>query len=530
MRLKNVFIIILLLPVIAFASFAKTTDLLDIPTAAIMNNGELSGALYFSMASNFADDKVPFDYNIAFSYGLFDMFDISLNMFTLTDYTLGVQYNFVKPTANLPAVSFGIRNITYRQYIDASGGGDSINSGFADYSYTMRASDWFSIYVVATKDFKKFGKYTIGLGRGEFVGYGRGQYLSTAAFFDDQALTDGATEYMFGLFGGVEIPIIKNLNFLGEVTGRDVNMGLEYAIAGFNIAGGLTHAELFTAGDPTLRPRIDLGANYTYSFGTAVKKESNGYLIINIVDNATNKLLPAVITFEESTIKPISIASGYVKMQIKPGKYKIKIEANNYKWQKREFSISSSATSEINIKLNKKDDTETVNHDKAIALAKEAKEKLNKGDIAGALLKLDEAQKLSPDDPTVLAYMQEANTKKSQMIKTYKENALMYEQKGWAKSAISEWNSLLLLDKNNTEAKDHIKNLEKDANKTEVKKDDTVKTETKKIDPEKVYEEGYMAYLAGDYKTAIKKFEEVLKASPNHEKAQKYLDKAKKRL
>ncbi|PIP12988.1 MAG: hypothetical protein COX48_05615, partial [bacterium (Candidatus Stahlbacteria) CG23_combo_of_CG06-09_8_20_14_all_34_7] len=279
-----------------------------------------------------------------------------------------------------------------------------------------------------------------------------------------------------------------------------------------------------------LRPRIDIGVNYTYSFGTAVKKESNGSLIINIVDNASNKLLSATITFEESSIKPIQVANGYIKMQIKPGKYKIKIEANNYKWQKREFSISSGSLSEINIKLNKKDDTETINHNKAIALAKEAKDKLNKGDIAGALMKLEEAQNLSPDDPTVLAYLQEANTKRAQMIKTYKENALMYEQKGWAKSAITEWNALLLLDKNNAEAKEHIKNLEKDSGKTEAKKDETTKKEVKKIDIEKVYQEGYMSYLAGDYKTAIKKFEEVLKADPKHEKAQKYLDKAKKRL
>ncbi|MGE3063721.1 MAG: hypothetical protein AB7T10_08825 [bacterium] len=529
MRLKSLFILIILLPIMAFAAFAKPTDLLKVPTADILKNGELSGAVFLSAASNFTDDKVPFDYNVAVSYGLLDMFDITLNMFTYLDYTLGVQYNFLKSGGALPSMSVGIRNITYRKYIDEGGGGDSINSGLTDYAYADRAEDWFSIYFVATKDFNKFGKYTVGLGRGEFIGYGRGRYLSTAAFIDDSVLS-GATNYMFGLFGGAEIPIIPNLNFVGEVTGRDVNMGLEYTIAGFNISGGLTHAELFTAGDPALRPRIDLGVSYSYYFGgTTSKKESNGILIVNIVDNTTNKLLPATITFEETEIKPIQVANGYVKMQIKPGKYKIKIESNNYKWQKREFSVSSNATSEINIKLNKKDDTEQVNQTKAVALAKEAKEKLNKGDIAGALLKLDEAQKLSPDDPTVLAYRQEANTKRAQMIKTYKENALMYEQKGWAKSAISEWNALLLLDKNNAEAKEHIKNLEKDANKTETKKDE-VKTETKKIDPEKVYEEGYMAYLAGDYKTAIKKFEEVLKASPNHEKAQKYLDKAKKRL
>jgi len=111
-------------------------------------------------------------------------------------------------------------------------------------------------------------------------------------------------------------------------------------------------------------------------------------------------------------------------LQLNPGKYTIKIEAEAYKWQKRIFTITNNATSELNVKLNKKDDTEKKNHDKAISLAKDAKEKLNKGDIAGALKKLDEAKQLAPDDPTILAYMQEANTKKLQMINTYKQNAI----------------------------------------------------------------------------------------------------------
>ncbi|PIP12987.1 MAG: hypothetical protein COX48_05610, partial [bacterium (Candidatus Stahlbacteria) CG23_combo_of_CG06-09_8_20_14_all_34_7] len=187
------------------------------------------------VASKYSEDKVPFDYNFSISYGLMNILDFTLNMFTFTDYTLGVQYNFLKSTPTIPALSFGIRNITYKKYIDEGGGGDSINSGFMDYAYPERAQDWFSAYIVATKDFKKFGKYTLGIGRGEFVGYSRGIYLSTAVFMDDQRLLDGATNYMFGLFGGAEIPIIKGLNFLGEVTGRDINMGLEYKIRDFDI-------------------------------------------------------------------------------------------------------------------------------------------------------------------------------------------------------------------------------------------------------------------------------------------------------
>jgi len=534
--MKRFFILLLFIPVIAFAAFQNSTGLIDVPTAEVQKNGQLNASLYFSAAAfSFAEDAVPFDYNLSVTYGLFDKLDLSLNMYTFTDFTLQAQYNILSAAKSFADVSVGMTNITYREYIDEGGGGSDVTSGMADHAYLTRAADWFSLYAVATKDLGQYGKYTLGIGRGEFVGFGRGQYLSTAAFFTTDQLLNGTSDYMFGLFGGVEVPIVAGLSFLGDLTGRDVNLGLRYKINNLQVNAALTHAELFTSLDPDMRPRADIGVNYTFEFGGTEKKQA-GFLIINVADNSSNALLPFTLTFEETTIKPIKISNGYAKLQLNPGKYTIKIEAEAYKWQKRIFTITNNATSELNVKLNKKDDTEKKNHDKAITLAKDAKEKLNKGDIAGALKKLDEAKQLAPDDPTILAYMQEANTKKLQMINTYKQNAIMYEGKGWTKSAISEWNALLVLDKNNAEAKEHIAALQTPVKKetatttTTTTKTETKKTETVKKDPEKIYEEGYMAFLNGDYKTAIKKFEEVLKIDPNHEKAQKYLDKAKKRI
>ncbi|MEO0288251.1 MAG: YjbH domain-containing protein [candidate division WOR-3 bacterium] len=521
--------VLILIIFVSLYPFANSNGLLDIPTAEIQKNGEFSFGIDFSLSSALTNDDVPFTYNLFFSYGLLDMFDVTLNMLTYKDYTIDFQYNFLKPKGNLPSLSAGIRNITYRKYIDEGGGGDTSAIGLSDHNYSLRSQDWFSLYIVATKDFKNFGKYTLGLGRGEFVGYGRGKYLSTSILFDEQALENGANEFMFSFFGGAEIPIVYGLSFLGDVTGRDVNLGLKYNLKDLNVVFGLTHAELFTSGDPTLKPRIEIGANYTINFG-GPKKESMGTLIVNVVDASNDKLLDATLTFEETNLQPISLTGGYKKLQIKPGKYTLKIESNGYKWQKRIFTVSSGVTTELNVKLNKKDDTEKINHDKAIQLAKDAKTLLNKGDIVGALSKLNEAIKLAPDDPTVLAYMQEANTKKQQMIKTYRENALSYEGKGWIKSAISEWNNLLLLDPKNSEALQHIDELKKQQQKEEQKTAEKPKETKPTVDPNKLYEEGYAAYLAGDYKTAVAKFEAVLKIDPKHEKAQKYLDKAKKRL
>ena len=207
----------------------------------------------------------------------------------------------------------------------------------------------FSLYFAFSKDFGPIGKFTLGLGRGEFIGYDRGKYLSTAAFFDQVQLTSGSfvNEIMFGLFAGVEIPIATNFAFLAEVDGRDVNAGIRYFTDFLSVDLALTHAELFTSNQTEQRPRVDMSVNYLFDFGK--KKVEYGYLAINVIDNSTNKYIPATISFEGLKVKPLYLKNGKVKMKMKPGKYTVKIEAEDYKWQKRILTIASNATNEINV-------------------------------------------------------------------------------------------------------------------------------------------------------------------------------------
>ena len=69
-----------------------------------------------------------------------------------------------------------------------------------------------------------------------------------------------------------------------------------------------------------------------------------------------------------------------------------------------------------------------------------------------------------------------------------------------------------------------------DAEKPKETKVTEKKEDKPKADPEKLYNEGYQAFLDGDYKKAVSKFEEVLKIDPNHKKAKQYLSKAKSRM
>lgn len=528
MKYRVFILIVLIIPLSVMAIAPKTTELIGIPTASVLGNGKIDIAGYFSTAIQFNDDAVPLSYNLAVSYGLMDMMDFTLHMYTYKDFAMQFQYAIMQGNEVFPDIAVGMKNITYRRYIDEGGGGDDPDSGYSDYSYIERSSDMFSLYFAFTKDFGPAGQYTVGLGRGEFIGYRRGKYLSTAAFFDAAQLTDGSltNEFMFGFFAGVKIPIINGLAFVGDVDGRDVNAGLRYATDLFSIDAALTHAELFTS--TYQRPRVDLSFNYIFDFSK--KAPEYGFLAIKVIDNASNKLIPATISFEGLNVKPIYLKSGKVKMKLKPGKYTVKIDAAEYKWQKRILTIAPNATNEINVALSKKYDEKQKLHDQAIALAKDAKKKLNSGDINGAISKLEEAKKLAPNDPTVLAYWKEAQNKKDQMISTHRKNALSYEQKKWYKSARNEWNAILVLDKNNSEAKKKYSEMTAKLEEQNKPKETKPKETKPKVDPEKLYNEGYQAFLDGNYKKAVEKFEAVLKADPGHKKASQYLKKAKMRL
>lgn len=508
----------------------KKTELLGNPTAYTLSNGQLDIALYGSTAIKLSEDRVPFSYNMAVSYGILDMMDITVNMYTIKDFALHFQYNIMKESEALPALSAGVRNITYRKYIDEGGGGsDPSATGYYDYSWNERAADMLSVYLIASKDFGSAGKFSVGIGRGEFVGYSRGRFLSTAAFFNETQLTDGiTTDLMFGFFGGVEVPIIDNLSFLADVDGRDVNAGLRFHNDVLSVDAALTHAELFTSNDPNQRPRIDASVNYIFNLQS--EKPQHGYLVVNILDNSSGKNISGLIDFENIDAGPYKLSSGRVKMKLKPGKYKIKVDADNYKWQKRVFSVSGNATTELNVRLQKKDDKKAKAREEAIALVKDARDDLNEGNIKSALDKLTEARDILPDDPTILAYYRKAIKERNDAIAKHRENAIAYENKDWYKSARNEWNAILVLDRNNAEAKRKYSEMQAKidaANKPAPKPQP--KPQPKK-NPDELYDEGYQHFLNGEYAEAVKKFEEVLELEPGNRKAERYLKKAKSRM
>lgn len=254
---------------------AVPSEVISVPAAGVLNNGDINVSLYNSMSLSPASDPVAFSYNLGATYGLLGIANVSLHMYTYKDYAGQVQFSLMKDEDSKPALDIGIKNITYRRYIDEGGGSDSISAGLADNAYPNRSSDMLSAYIVATKDFGRAGRYTLGIGRGEFVGYDYGRFLSSVVLFEDYAVAGNmANEFMFGLFGGFEIPLLFNTSLKADFDGRDVNAGLCYNFKQVAVNAALTHIELFRSDNADLNPRVELGLAYTFSpFGTPKVEE-----------------------------------------------------------------------------------------------------------------------------------------------------------------------------------------------------------------------------------------------------------------
>ncbi|MGD9678849.1 MAG: OmpA family protein [Vulcanibacillus sp.] len=331
-----------------FGANAKSTDIIGVPSSDILGNGELNLSFYNSISMKPTEDKVGFDYNLSLSYGILDFMDIAIHMYTYKDYALQIQTALLKEKKHSPAITFGIKNITYQRYIDEGGGGSTVNSGLADYAYANRSSDILSAYLAMTKDFGGFGKYTLGIGRGEFIGYGRGRYLSSVAFFDATDLTGSiANEFMFGFFFGGELPVTKNFSLKADVDGRDVNAGMQFNWRELAVNAAITHLELFTATDPNLRPRVEVGINYTFdlmkkSAPEMPKNETKtGKLTMLLASVEDEEPLDGVVEFVNAPLSPVFVGDGKKTVELPEGRYTVRVKSDEFITLTREVQVKA---------------------------------------------------------------------------------------------------------------------------------------------------------------------------------------------
>ena len=542
-----IFLIIALLGSTAFAEWNRTSGLIDIPTAKLMsaNMARASSNWFFT----FGEDSLhSMDADFSLSYGIMNWAEFSAYMLTSKDYAASIAFKITDENGAIPALGLGIQDIAANQWVSSLGSGDT--TGFSDdvdyLAVSRRNPERFSAYLVLTKTLGRVGEYTLGIGRGRFVGYGpRSQAFNSDMFFGGGR--DKANQHLdaVGLFMGGKIQIVPGFYMLGEFDGRDVNAGLTYEHPLFNVHIAMTHLEQI---DEYIahHARLAMGVSANSSFIRMAP--SPGILAGSVTNAATGAPLVARVNLVGTGRPSIRTqkGAGIFAVHIEPGTYVVRAVAVGYKWKQVTATILSNKTTTLNIALTPKIPP---------AVVKEIKRRLNggynyylAGNYSRAISEWNRVLKLEPGNKKAKDYLNTASQKVAVLIASLRSSALTFEGQGRLQSAVNKWNEVLGLDPLNGEAKTSIASLKTrlaaiaerkppkrkpPKKKPPKKKPPKKKPPTKKLSKaeiETMYKSGVSLYLAGKYKQAIGKFQQVLKANPSHSGAKSYLQKARARL
>ena len=361
------FIIILLLPICSsvHAEFNRTTGLIDIPIAYILPAKvwriSMNGSI--AIGSENIWEKKPADMDFTVSYGIADRAEVSLSMFTLKNYVLDLSYLLTTETQNVPAIAFGLQNLTYSKFITEVGAGDKLtddedhfldqrNGWGDDETYPRRCSEQYSFYFVMSKTFGTWGQYHLGLGRGRFVGYG-----SRSKNFNTDIYTDTEHNDAVGIFWGAAFDFFQGFGPMLDFDGRDFNIGLQYRSPYFRISLATVKLEHRLGGMQSLNPRFALGGSVTTK---AVVEERTvkaaGILAGKVWDKSTAKPIKSIISFPGSELGSIinSKKRGSYKIMLPPGIYVVRATAKGYYWKQKKVRIVSGRTTICNFAMKKK--------------------------------------------------------------------------------------------------------------------------------------------------------------------------------
>jgi tetratricopeptide (TPR) repeat protein len=470
----------------------------------------------------------PYDFDL-FVQGVFNSkYSVTLKIYTLREIGLDFSYQIIDEIGNIPAIAFGLRNITYKKYINPAGG-EPPEGGFKDENYEHRNPEILSLYLVSTKKLAERFIINAGIGRGEFIGYGpRSKYLNLDIFSKD------FHDWTFGIFGGIKFLITNYLSANLEADGRDFNFGIRFEREMFQFTIQTNKLEHIFWGSKTypLSPRLT--ASLSINSGIAPPKPTPVYVKFEIYDNEIKVPIKGVrITFLETGMLPMyTDDNGIVGREIMPGNYLVKIEKEGYK----------KITARLNISKERETFVARI-YLTPLVLRKEiceryirnAREYKEKGNYIEAKRNYELALNTLPDYPNLKNEYENFLNEFKMKIEGFRAKAIDYENRGDFQRAISSWQEVLRIDPENEEAKAKISELTEKMTKPKVveKKPEVKKPEKPaytKEDIEKMLNTAISEYNNKNYKKAKEILQKILAIDPNNAKAKEYLDKTEKRL
>ncbi len=543
--------VLILISAVSFApaslgDFNRTTGLIDIPTAEWLDKGVVKVITNGTLA--LGDDLYPAYFDFGLGYGFLGIGEVVLNAYTFADYSLHVAFKLREEKDWAPALGLGIQELTYRSYISSVGGGEY--TGFPDdvqyWKTAGRPSEIFSLYFVATKDLHPYGSYTLGLGRGRFVGYGpNSHWFNMDNFFreDYRDTSDPINNMAFGLFMGAKWELFPGFSLMMEFDGRDGNAGVRYEHKYFDVSLAGTHLDQIGHHDDpsvpdTLNPRIALGFSANTSWLYELPKE--GVIAGRVVDEKTKTPLVATVSFPGTNIPSTQTTQrGVFSAKLPAGTYAVQGNKDGYYWKQSRVSILAGTTVRCDFALARKPPPEELQR------AERIKEHLDKGlayflddKYREAAAELEKVLALDRHNEEAKKLLDKVHEMTGEQVGDHRAKALSYASRGQLREAINEWETILAIDPMNREAMNQIVNLEERLRAPKKKpspKAPPTKKEPpkKKVDPAEVnrlFRDGVSLFLAEKYEEAIKIFNKVLNLDPKHADAAKYRSRARARL
>jgi tetratricopeptide (TPR) repeat protein len=509
-----------------YAQSCSWKNYVDLPTANIPDGFFINFSGGYALASKAEN---VFDVNGSIEYGVAG-FLVGLKVYTERDFCLDLAYQLLEQSGLVPSISLGIENITYNSYVSPLG-----KNGLIDELYIARPPEIASAYLVFTEAIHANIEMTLGMGRGRFVGYGpRSQYLNFDAFLDTTH-----ENFVVGLFGGMKISTPVGASFILETDGRDANAGIQYEAGMWKGTLSVDKIEHFFAESDTLvnAPWLSLAVSFSPVGGSKRLLAKTGKLNLLIKDKESGASIPGKVIVAKGNIeKSFDVASAQKAIiELEPGNYKISVFSAGYKMKTAQIPIKARSDLDFTVSLSK-----VINPaiKKSMDLTKEGADYYKRGLLMLAKQKLEEALKLYPNNEKAKKGLQLVQNTFADKISDLKSKAIVRENKGDIKGAIALWEQAAALEADPSGTQKHIQYLK--GKLTARKKPVTRKTTTvKKKAPAKkkalskqqiadLYTKGLSAYFDGNYKEAVKYFEQVLSADPSHAQAKRYLGEAKK--
>jgi tetratricopeptide (TPR) repeat protein len=279
---------------------------------------------------------------------------------------------------------------------------------------------------------------------------------------------------------------------------------------------------------------VILGILFTGCAKKSGIRSEKGVLLTGFVYNVETgnpvKSVDITLISKKDTLTLKSPTGKYI-FDIEPGLYTLVIEKKGFEKGEQKLRFSKKKEYSFDYILLKErvltpEEKEAQEHLTTAVAA------FNTGDVKTAKNELSLAKNLDPKNPMVDEYMMKVDKKITTVVDSLYKEGLALESAKKNKEALAMYENILTYDPAHTSSKERIEAINKllaEKPKPKPKPKDNPKPKPT-VNVDAIYQQGISLFSQGKYKSAISKFNTVLKYKPGHSGAKSYRAKAQKRL